>query len=444
MDSTAGQRGLPQELVDIVIDHQHSDRDTLKQCSLVCRSWVPSSSLHLLRRVAWPVRPHRRQTCDYDDGILSGEPKACSCPDPADTSFRACITGLQTSDRLRLYVRTLGLSSARQRCAGSVKWEKLDVSVIASILNSLPDLKGLHLESCALKSSPVFYMGTPSQSPSQLPAPLLGGQRRDIEELSVCELARGSAAEPLNDLFSYFGHIGTLSVEHVPHWELPRSTFLRPLPELRVAHLVLNSSATAVATALCLELRAHTHMEAVRALTVDHLTTLTLKFACAAPNLEALTVLAVGVHAPLPPVQEVPEAPARLRRLAFIVALEFKETRHGFYSSTFRAVGAHIRALAGLNSHVDEVALEFRVHVHEELWLDLEFNLYDVLQRALSPYAEWQTIGEALDDYPSLQKLTLQVHNSEEPGRLCAIILKSAATRHLPQKYVSMLRIERD
>lgn len=38
---------LPQELIDHIIDHLHRDVGTLKQCSLVCKAWVPSSTLHI-------------------------------------------------------------------------------------------------------------------------------------------------------------------------------------------------------------------------------------------------------------------------------------------------------------------------------------------------------------------------------------------------------------
>jgi hypothetical protein len=37
---------IPQELVDMVIDHLHGDRRALSACSLVCRSWLPSSRFH--------------------------------------------------------------------------------------------------------------------------------------------------------------------------------------------------------------------------------------------------------------------------------------------------------------------------------------------------------------------------------------------------------------
>lgn len=47
---------FPQEICNMVIDHLHDDPDSLRRCSLVCRAWVPSSSLHLFRCVVLPPR----------------------------------------------------------------------------------------------------------------------------------------------------------------------------------------------------------------------------------------------------------------------------------------------------------------------------------------------------------------------------------------------------
>ncbi|KAF5346298.1 hypothetical protein D9758_011487 [Tetrapyrgos nigripes] len=42
---------VPQELVDYIIDHLYHDTQTLRNCSLVCRAWLPSSRLHLFNKV---------------------------------------------------------------------------------------------------------------------------------------------------------------------------------------------------------------------------------------------------------------------------------------------------------------------------------------------------------------------------------------------------------
>jgi hypothetical protein len=50
---------LPQELFDIIIDGLNGSLWALRNCSLVCRSWVHSSRRHLFRRIAL-VPPHSR------------------------------------------------------------------------------------------------------------------------------------------------------------------------------------------------------------------------------------------------------------------------------------------------------------------------------------------------------------------------------------------------
>ena len=42
---------LPPELIDEALDHLWNDPDTLKTCSLACRSWVPTTRLHLFRTI---------------------------------------------------------------------------------------------------------------------------------------------------------------------------------------------------------------------------------------------------------------------------------------------------------------------------------------------------------------------------------------------------------
>jgi hypothetical protein len=46
---------VPQELIDTVIDNLHKDHHGLLACSLVCRSWLPSSQRHLFRRVTFTL-----------------------------------------------------------------------------------------------------------------------------------------------------------------------------------------------------------------------------------------------------------------------------------------------------------------------------------------------------------------------------------------------------
>ncbi|KDQ06699.1 hypothetical protein BOTBODRAFT_192913 [Botryobasidium botryosum FD-172 SS1] len=42
---------LPSELIDLIIDHLHDEKPTLKICALVCRDWVAPSRFHLFRSI---------------------------------------------------------------------------------------------------------------------------------------------------------------------------------------------------------------------------------------------------------------------------------------------------------------------------------------------------------------------------------------------------------
>jgi hypothetical protein len=50
-DATFNPRSVPQELVDLIIDHLRADEDALKRCSLVTTAWVTRSRSHLFYKV---------------------------------------------------------------------------------------------------------------------------------------------------------------------------------------------------------------------------------------------------------------------------------------------------------------------------------------------------------------------------------------------------------
>lgn len=43
---------LPQELIDQILDHFSEDKETLSQCGIVCRAWVPTAQMHLFHDLA--------------------------------------------------------------------------------------------------------------------------------------------------------------------------------------------------------------------------------------------------------------------------------------------------------------------------------------------------------------------------------------------------------
>ncbi|KAF8883927.1 hypothetical protein CPB85DRAFT_391969 [Mucidula mucida] len=84
---------LPQELVDIVINELQNDAAALRACSLVCRSWVPTSQQHLFRYISLAPSYHKRGT---HSAFLS--------------KFHALLA---TSPHLSQNVRTLELDPSR-------------------------------------------------------------------------------------------------------------------------------------------------------------------------------------------------------------------------------------------------------------------------------------------------------------------------------------------
>ncbi|GJE95907.1 hypothetical protein PsYK624_120980 [Phanerochaete sordida] len=94
---------VPQELADMIINHL-DDSQSLQQCSLVCKSWEASSTVHLFSRLSWPpcsvcwVRPAMRGVCD--------------CPRHTLT-FDDCHDFLLSSHRLRAVVAHLRITGIR-------------------------------------------------------------------------------------------------------------------------------------------------------------------------------------------------------------------------------------------------------------------------------------------------------------------------------------------
>lgn len=129
---------FPQEIFDMVIDYLHGDLPALKECSLVCRSWLTSSSLHLLESVRWPppCRYHRSisRRRKWDTQLL----RPC-------LPFATLVHRIQTSARLQA-IRSLRLSSYRgeQR---SENYEQLSFAALRTIIDSLPRLRKLDVVS---------------------------------------------------------------------------------------------------------------------------------------------------------------------------------------------------------------------------------------------------------------------------------------------------------
>ncbi|KAF4602955.1 hypothetical protein EYR38_003359 [Pleurotus pulmonarius] len=83
---------LPQELIDIVIDHAHNQPETLRACSLVSSTWRPAAQFHLHQRVTLQPKV---------------SPTHTSTPNSHLGCYHRISTLLNTSSHLLPYTRSL-------------------------------------------------------------------------------------------------------------------------------------------------------------------------------------------------------------------------------------------------------------------------------------------------------------------------------------------------
>ncbi|GJE90735.1 hypothetical protein PsYK624_068790 [Phanerochaete sordida] len=123
------QTSLPQELVDMSVDHLHDDIPALKHCSLVCRDWVPGASHHLFAVFEWPPR-------SIGPGDIGTEGEEC---------FRQLVDILSAAPRIAHAVHELLLHS---RNSLSIF---LTPRTMVSLVDLLPNLRELSSLGCKLR-----------------------------------------------------------------------------------------------------------------------------------------------------------------------------------------------------------------------------------------------------------------------------------------------------
>ena len=109
---------VPQDVVDVVIDHLHADMKTLKTCSLVCNGWVPSSSWHLFSTFSWPPCTSRFGSLATCPKTPTGElPESC----PQATAF-ALIFADCAWELTSVVIRRLAPAGLFQHKISSRRW----------------------------------------------------------------------------------------------------------------------------------------------------------------------------------------------------------------------------------------------------------------------------------------------------------------------------------
>ncbi|GJE96751.1 hypothetical protein PsYK624_129570 [Phanerochaete sordida] len=149
--SSATQPVFPPELFDSVIDHLHDDKAALRQCTLICREWLPASTFHLFSTLSWPPCHHM-----WYARIPRTSPmrKFCHCGE-AQAGFDRCLSLLSTTPRIAAAVQCLKLNSSRSvhHIDGSTRFtdEAISRSTLLAILDCLSHLRTVELTNCLLE-----------------------------------------------------------------------------------------------------------------------------------------------------------------------------------------------------------------------------------------------------------------------------------------------------
>lgn len=113
------------ELFDYIIDFLHDDEAALRACALVCRSWVPTSRIHLFHQLS-----------------LTGCPSKASLGWAPDTACRRIYGTLVSSPHLAGYINKVSVSEADLYQPANYRWVSGEI-MFPPLLKKLSALKEL-------------------------------------------------------------------------------------------------------------------------------------------------------------------------------------------------------------------------------------------------------------------------------------------------------------
>lgn len=213
MSATSGSGTLvpcvPPELVDHIIDHLYDDKITLSTLSTVCRSFLPTASLHLFHYLSIDIA--RKSIYEFADFLRDAPP------------------------RIARNIRKLDIVSSPHYVGFSgwtIEKRTLPMAALASLLAHIPYLSELRLTSVKMMSTLPF--------PDSIPRPL--------ERLSISWVW----CVPLDAciLLAFFSDIRSLHIEgatwfHIrpnPEDAVREINMIQPIPSTKVTNLDLSVS----------------------------------------------------------------------------------------------------------------------------------------------------------------------------------------------------------
>ncbi|GJE85643.1 hypothetical protein PsYK624_017220 [Phanerochaete sordida] len=276
---------VPQELADMIIDHLHDDRQSLQQCSLVCKAWEPSSTVHLFSRLSWPP-------CSVY-WIRTAEDAACDCPRHKPT-FEDCHNLLLSSHRVRQAINHLRITGNRSPSGlrGPREHEPLPLTFLFALPEMLPGLQTLEVWDLRFG---VGVIGPP---------PHVTTNPSSLKKLIFDEGATLCDDRAIFSVLSVFSHIDTVVVECNCEVGLEEDVALacqvqRRFSSTSVHHLEVLYPPS-LSHVLC-HLREQLDVFALREVKVQYYLGEGLEeLVASAPSLEALTFMTSGTPPQLP------------------------------------------------------------------------------------------------------------------------------------------------
>ena len=195
---------LPPELVDTVIDFLHNDKQALRQCSLVSKAWIPSSTLHLFATITWPPCAH--QWPDSFVPPIQDSTTLCRCV-RSRADFDILLHVLSTTPRIHHNVRELKLTSwvtiLYDGRYNVIEFQSISYMKTIEIIRAVPHLRRLEL----LDFIPDLMWPSEVDFHARIPY---------IQELRVRVNERRVAMLAMLDVLSLFTHVHRLTIEGSP------------------------------------------------------------------------------------------------------------------------------------------------------------------------------------------------------------------------------------
>lgn len=409
---------LPEEILEMIGTWLSDDKNTLRQCSLVCKDWLPRSSAHLFRTLCFPNCLWHWSDVDV---AIAGTAAAAAHPSCAtQKGFCDLLNFIRSSERIRGSVRDLKLTAVRYSPhSGSDDIEGLDPEVLPlhiffDIANAFPRLTSVTFSQCMpthdeLDPSPRYPEG---------------------KLLSVESVALDVEYTDALLYLACFERINTLNIRNFN--EIPDTPPLR-LPatpgKLKVSTLNLHDGHDCFTlldeSIILVSLPYLIDMESIRAYKTDYSSTPESDtFIKCLRNLESLTL----------PLDKEPLALAVPEHLH---TLKLTHVYHHEQDTSPDALASLVRALKHFaQDTVQELCIALRLTLGARYRSGAHG---DDARAQLVGQLDWTSLRRALQAYPSLERLRVEVvcpDNNHPPEPRADSALYVAATREAVEKHV--------